>query len=336
MKLEKRRVGNTNLELTVLGLGTASLAGSMEEVKTSDAVALIPHALDAGINYVDTAPFYGFGRSEHLVGDAIRDRRDEIILSTKVGRLLAPQFGPYERPNGWKNPYPFVDVFDYSHDGIMRSFEDSLQRLGLNRIDILLVHDIDPGTHGKQASAAHMQTLKKSGYRALSELKSSGAISAIGLGVNEWPVVMEAFEIGDWDVCLLAGRYTLLEQASLSPFLETCVERNTSIVIGGPFNSGVLVGGTSFDYAQAPREVFEAVAKIQTVCDRFDVELPAAALQFPLAHPAVVSTIPGPRTVAEMDQILAWWQVDIPPDFWLAMQEAGCIDKNAPCPGKSA
>ncbi len=333
MRIEKRRVGTTELEVTTLGIGTASLAGSMENVKTSDAVALIPHALDAGINYVDTAPFYGFGRSEHLVGDAIRDRRDEIILSTKVGRLLAPQFGPYERPNGWKNPYPFVDVFDYSYDAIMRSFEDSLQRLGTNRIDILLVHDIDPGTHGKEASATHMQALKNSGYRALSELKSSGAISAIGFGVNEWPVVMEAFEFGNWDICLLAGRYTLLEQASLSPFLETCLKRNTSIVIGGPFNSGVLVGGTSFDYAQAPQEVIDAVAKIQTVCDRFNVEMPAAALQFPLAHPAVVSTIPGPRTVGEMDQIFDWWQADIPAEFWLAMQEAGCIDKNAPVPG---
>ncbi len=333
MKFEKRRIGKTELEVTTLGFGTASLAGSMEEVKTSDATALIPHALDGGINYVDTAPFYGFGRSEHLVGDAIRNRRDEIILSTKVGRLLAPQFGPYERPNGWKNPYPFVDVFDYSYEAIMRSFEDSLQRLGTNRIDILLVHDIDPGTHGKEASAAHMQALKESGYRALSELKSSGAISAIGLGVNEWPVVMEAFEFGDWDVCLLAGRYTLLEQASLSPFLETCLKRNTSIVIGGPFNSGVLVGGDSFDYGAVPGKVEEAVAKIQAVCDRFDVEMPAAALQFPLAHPTVVSTIPGPRTVGEMEQIFAWWQADIPAEFWQAMQEAGCIDKNAPLPG---
>lgn len=332
MKLEKRRIGKTSLEVSSLGFGTASLAGNMEAVKTSDAGALIPHALDAGINYVDTAPFYGFGRSEHLVGDAIRNRRDEIILSTKVGRLLAPHFGTYDPPNSWRNPYPFVDVFDYSYDGIMRSCEDSLQRLGTNRIDILYVHDIGTYTHG-DANAGYWRDLEQGGYRALEELKTSGAISAIGLGVNEWQVLMDAFELGDWDVFLLAGRYTLLEQTALVPFLEKCLQEETSVVIGGPFNSGILVGGTSWDYARAPKEIFEAVSKLEAVCQEFDVPLPAAALQFPLAHKAVCATIPGPRTIGEIDQIFAWWKTDIPGEFWQAMQEAGCIEEGAPLPG---
>ena len=332
MNLKKNRIGTTSLEVTSLGFGTASLAGSMEAVKTSDARALIPHALDHGLNYVDTAPFYGFGRSEHLVGDAIRHRRDDIILSTKVGRLLAPHFGEYDPPNGWRNPYPFVDVFDYSHDGIMRSYEDSLQRLGTNRIDILYVHDIGTYTHGEK-NAEHWRDLEKSGYRALEELKSSGAISAIGLGVNENQVLMDAFEIGDWDVFLLAGRYTLLEQTALSPLLEKCLQRETSVVIGGPFNSGVLVGGTSWDYAEAPKEIFEAVSKLEAVCQKFDVPLPAAALQFPLAHPAVCATIPGPRTTAEFDQIMEWWSLKIPAALWGALRDAGCIQEGAPLPG---
>jgi len=327
--LEKRSIGTTELEVTTLGLGCASLAGNMSPVPEADARGVIPHALDHGVTLVDTAPFYGFGKSERFVGDAVRARRDEVVLSTKAGRILAPQFGPYTREHDWKDPLPFVDVYDYSYAGIMRSFEDSLQRLGLNRIDILLVHDIGTFVHG-DANAAHFRALAEGGYRALDELRSTGTISAIGLGVNEWEVLMDAFEIGDWDVFLLAGRYTLLEQTSLSPFLETCVRKQASVICGGPFNSGILVGGSTWNYISPPAEIMEKAKAIEAVCTEFGVALPAAALQFPLRHPAIATVLPGPRSPAEFDQIWQWWNTDIPGDLWAALKDKSLIDPQAP------
>ncbi len=333
MNFEKRPVGTTNLEVTTLGLGCASLAGNMRPVPEADARAVIPAALDVGITYVDTAPFYGFGKSEHYVGDGIRTRREDIVLSTKVGRLLKPQFGPYEHPHDWHEPFPFVDVFEYTYDAIMRSFEDSLNRLGTNSIDILYVHDIGEATHSPERNAILWDQLaQQGGYKALRELRDSGTVSAIGLGVNEWEVLMDAFELGDWDVFLLAGRYTLLEQTSLSPFLETCLERRASVVVGGPFNSGILVGGTTWNYAAAPQEIVDKVDIIKSVCADFGVAMPAAALKFPLTHPAVASVIPGPRTPAELEQIIDWWAQDVPDAVWDAMAEKGLFAAGTPLP----
>lgn len=333
MNFEKRRVGQTQLEISTLGLGTASLGGNMAPVVEADAREAISTALAANINYVDTAPFYGFGKSERLTGDGVRGCRDDIVLSTKVGRLLKPQFGAYERSHDWQNPLPFVDVFDYTYDAIMRSFEDSLQRLGLNKIDILYVHDIGEAQHPKSENDRLWdQLVNQGGYKALRELRDGGAISAIGLGVNEWEVLMQAFEIGDWDVFLLAGRYTLLEQTSLSPFLETCLERNASVVIGGPFNSGILVGGDTWNYDKAPDDIVRKVDIIKSVCTDFNIDMPAAALRFPLTHPAVVSVVPGPRTGGEMRQILDWWQTDIPDQMWDAMADKGLFASGTPLP----
>lgn len=333
MQFEKRRLGQTALEVSTLGLGTASLAGNGAAVNEIDARATIDLAMQAGISYVDTAPFYGFGKSERLTGDGIRAHRDNLVLSTKVGRLLAPQFGPYEKPNDWVEPLPFVDVFDYTYDAIMRSFEDSLQRLGTNRIDILYVHDIGTMTHGTERNKVLWDQLaNQGGYKALRELRDGGTISAIGLGVNEWEVLMDAFELGDWDAFLLAGRYTLLEQKSLDPFLTTCVARKASVVIGGPFNSGILVGGTTWNYEKAPEEIVRKVEIIKSVCADFGVDMPAAALKFPLTHPAVISTIPGPRTAAELQQILDWWTTDIPHTLWDAMAEKGLFAQGTPLP----
>ncbi|HTM78447.1 MAG TPA: aldo/keto reductase, partial [Devosia sp.] len=252
LNFERRRVGKTALNVTTLGLGGASLAGIFSAVPADQARATIAHALDAGINYVDTAPQYGFGRSEHLVGDVLRERRTEAVLSTKVGRLLKPVHGERSSPHSWVDPLPFDQVYDYSYDAIMRSFEDSLQRLGVSAVDILYVHDIGVATHGVEANKPLWQQLASGGYKALRELRDAGVIKAIGLGVNEWEVLMDAFALGDWDVFLLAGRYTLLEQTSLNPFMSTCVERGASVVVGGPFNSGILVGGSTFNYAKAP------------------------------------------------------------------------------------
>ena len=333
IRLEKRRVGRTDIEVTTLGLGGASLAGNYTPVPPEQARATVTHALDAGITYVDAAPHYGFGRSEHLMGDVLRERRDGVVLSSKVGRLLQPVHGRDWPRDEWIDPLPFRELFDYSYDGVMRSFEDSLQRLGLERIDILYVHDIGAGTHGVEGNRPLWAQLAGGGYKALRELRDSGLVSAIGLGVNEWQVLMDAFALGDWDVFLLAGRYTLLEQTSLDPFLTTCVERGASVVIGGPFNSGILAGGDQFNYAKAPEEIVSKVRAIEAVCRDHGIPLPAAALQFPLAHPAVCNVLPGPRSPAELNGILDWWNTEIPAELWTALAAKGLLAPGTPIPG---
>lgn len=334
--LEKRRIGRTDLEVTTLGLGGATLAGIFNPVPADQARATIAHALDSGINYVDTAPQYGLGRSEHLVGEVLRDRAERPILSTKVGRLLRPTPPEQVDKGAWAHPLPFNQHYDYSYDGVMRSFEDSLQRLGLDRVDILYVHDIGTATHGEEANKPLWKQLETGGYKALRQLRDSGVVKAIGLGVNEWQVLMDAFALGDWDVFLLAGRYTLLEQTALDPFLTTCIARQASVVIGGPFNSGILVGGETFNYAKAPAEVVAKVRAIEAVCKDFGVPLPAAALQFPLTHPAVCNVLPGPRSPQELDGILDWWDVRIPQELWTALAEKGLLAPGTPIPGGTA
>lgn len=333
-----RRIGMTDLEITTLGLGGASLAGiGSTAVPEAQARATIARALEVGINYFDTAPQYGFTRSEHLMGDALRGHREGTVLSTKVGRLMKPFFGQRPADFNWTGAFPFDQVYDYSYDAVMRSFEDSLQRLGLNKVDIVYVHDIGTMTHGVEGNKPLWQQLETGGYRALQELRKAGVISAIGLGVNEWEVLMSAFELGDWDVFLLAGRYTLLEQTSLHPFLTTCIKRNASVVIGGPFNSGILVGGSTWNYAKAPESIMARVHELETVCKDFDIPLPAAALQFPLTHPAVCNVLPGPRSPQELDGILDWWNVKIPDELWTAFADKGLVAPGTPLPnGKTA
>ncbi|WP_108396446.1 aldo/keto reductase [Devosia submarina] len=330
---EKRRVGQTDLEVTTLGLGGATLAGSFSAVSAEQARATVAHALDSGITYVDTAPHYGAGRSEHLIGDVLRERLGEAVLSTKVGRLFKGVRGEADNKTEFVQPLPFQARYDYSYDGVMRSFEDSQQRLGLSNIDILYVHDIGAATHGEEANKPLWQQLVDGGYKALRELRDGGAVKAIGLGVNEWQVLMEAFALGDWDVFLLAGRYTLLEQTSLDPFLSTCLSRGASVVVGGPFNSGILVGRSTFNYAKAPEEIVRKVRAIEAVCQEFAVPLPAAALQFPLTHPAVCNVLPGPRSPQELDEILDWWFMDIPHELWTRLEEKGLLAPGTPVPG---
>jgi D-threo-aldose 1-dehydrogenase len=278
--------------------------------------------------------------SEHYVGDALRFRQNGIVLSTKVGRLLRPVRTDADRTvgNPWVHAFPFEHVYDYSYAAIMRSFEDSLQRLGLSRIDILLVHDIGTTTHGVEGNKAHWRALAEGGYRALTELKSKGLVSAIGLGVNEWPILMEAMEIGDWDAFLLANRYTLLEQASLDPFLTTCAKRGTSLIAAGPFAGGILAGTDIFGpdtgvYAKAPPEVMDRVNKLQAACKEFGVPLGAAALQFALAHPVVCSVLTGPKSAEELNGILTWWNTKIPAEFWKALADRKLVAKGTPLPG---
>ena len=326
--LERRAVGRTALRVTTLGLGTATMGGTRIKVTRQQGEDIVTAAWDAGVRYVDTAPFYGIGAAEHRVGDALRDKpRDEWVLGTKVGRLLRPT------KEGRIDPMPFDVIYDYSYDGIMRSVEDSTQRLGLARIDIALVHDIGVYQHGAELAAHHFKVLADSGYRALEELKRTGVVSAIGIGVNEKAVLLDALQIGDWDAFLLAGRYTLLEQDPLEDLLPQCEARGTSIIVGGPLNSGILAGRDTWNYAAAPAEVVDRVRRIQAVCDSHDVPLPAAALQFPLAHPAVCAIIPGPRTAAEFAENLPLFTRTIPAGLWSDLKAAGLLRQDAPVPG---
>ena len=330
---EKRRVGRTNLHVTSLGLGTATMGGSRIPMTAEERVKLVEAAWNAGVRYVDTAPFYGVGAAERATGDALRHRpRDEWVLSTKVGRLLRPRSDGDGATDGRLAPMPFEVKYDYSYDGIMRSMEDSYQRLGLAKIDILFVHDIGVYQHGAEANAAHMKALRESGYKALDELRRTGVVSAIGLGVNEKAVLIDVLKWGDWDAFLLAGRYTLLEQGPLDDLLPMCSAHGTSIVVGGPLNSGILAGRDTWNYAAAPPEIVARVKALREVCDAHNVPLTAAALQFPLAHPAVAAIIPGPRSAAEFEANLPLLRQAIPAALWADLREKGLLHPEAPTP----
>jgi len=328
--MQKRKIGRTQIEVDVLGVGAAPLGGNFATLTYTDAMSIFDTAFAAGLSYVDTAPFYGFGRSERVAGDAVRGR--SYVLSTKVGRLLVPGAAEDPMSFGMIEPLPFHPIYDYTYDGVMRSLEASLQRLGLDRVDILLAHDIGEFQHGVDDNARHFGDLANSGYRALDELRSSGQIGAIGLGVNENEVCLKALEIGQWDVFLLAGRYTLLEQTPLDELLPACQAAGTTIICGGPFNSGVLVGREMWNYAKAPADIISRVKALKSVAADHNVPLPAAALQFPLGHESVSSVIPGSRSAQEFTQIVDWAQATIPPAFWSDLQTANLLHADAPVP----
>jgi D-threo-aldose 1-dehydrogenase len=326
----KRRIGRSSLEVTTLGLGCATMGGTRVAVTRAEAEAIVRAAWEAGVRYVDTAPYYGFGQAERAVGDALRaEPRDEWVLSTKVGRLLRAHMAAGDGAS--HHVMPFDPVYDYSHDGILRSVEDSLQRLGLARIDILYVHDIGTYQHG-DAHPGLMRTLREGGYRALEELRRSGVVKAIGIGVNEKEVLLEALEWGAWDAFLLAGRYTLLEQGPLDDLLPKCLKAGTSIVVGGPLNSGVLAGRDTWNYRTAPPEILARAKAIGAVCERHGVPLAAAALQFPLAHPAVAAIIPGPRNADEFRANLGLLAHPIPAALWQDLRAVGLLHPEAPVP----
>ena len=328
--MEKRSVGKTQLKIDVLGLGGAPLGGNFADLDYAQGIEIISAALDAGMSYFDTAPWYGFGRSERVLGDQLRGK--SYILSSKVGRLLAPGAVATPMDFGMIDPLPFHPVYDYSYDGVMRAFEDGLQRLGLDRIDILLAHDIGTFQHGDD-NAKHFKDLQGGGYKAMAELRADGRVQAIGLGVNENQVCLDALNIGLWDVFLLAGRYTLLEQTALDELFPACDVVGTTIICGGPFNSGILVGREMWNYNNAPKAVVNKVKALGAVADKYGIPLPAAALQFPLAHNTVTSVIPGPRSKVELEEILQWQSIKIPNEFWASLKSQALVHEDAPTPG---
>jgi D-threo-aldose 1-dehydrogenase len=339
MLLPTRSIGKTTLKVTELGFGAAPLGNLYRPVSDGDARDTAIAAIEAGIAYFDTSPYYGFGLSERRLGDAIRGR-DGIVLSTKVGRLLKADpsvHGNAER-HGFFSPMPFEPEYDYSFEGVMNSWEASKHRLGLARIDILYVHDIGRLTHGDRHGTTFRQLTDGGGFRALEKLRSGGAIHAFGLGVNETAICLEAMEHVRLDVILLAGRYTLLEQSALDALLPACVQSGTSIVVGGPYNSGILATGTRqggalhYDYGIAPQSVIDRVRRLESVCERHGVPLAAAALQFPLAHPQVASVIPGLSNPRRIEGTLKLFTMSIATAFWHELKNEGLIHADAPIP----
>ena len=335
---ERVKLGATGVEVTRLGFGSAEIAGLYKAVPEEQAAALMAHMWDSGVRYFDSAPLYGYGTAERRVGNGLRAHlRHEYTLSTKVGRLLVPiepaasvsdsgsQLKPGEADLFFGDIPPLQIRYDYTRDGVMRSVEESLGRLGLDRIDILYIHDADE----------HFQDAMFGAYPALHDLREQGVIGAVGAGMTQLAMTQRFAEEGDFDVFMLAGRYTLLEQPALVGLLPLCVEKDISIVIAGVMNSGILAdptGGARYDYLEAPTKVVDKAQRIAAVCGHHDVSLKMAAIQFPLAHPAVASIAAGVRTIEHFDDYPAAMAADLPPQLWDELRHEGLIRADAPTP----
>ncbi|HEY6328428.1 MAG TPA: aldo/keto reductase [Blastocatellia bacterium] len=345
-EIELRTIPRVRLEVTSLALGTAPLAGMYREVSYADCEAAFGLAFEQGVRFFDTAAMYGRGKAEHYLGHFLRTRelRDRVVVSTKAGRLMRPKHKAPPPPaeknpldGGWTNPLPFEEEFDYSYDGIMRSLEDSLQRFGLESVDILFVHDIGRMTH-QSRHEHYWSQLSRGGFKALDELRAAGVVKAVGLGVNEWQAIADAMREFDLDCSLLAGRYTLLDQSALEALFPECRRRQVAIIMGGVFNSGILAGGSTgpiqrYNYQPISAETLDKVRAIERVCHGHGVPLRTAALQFPFAHSLVVSVVQGCQNAAEVAENFASLQANIPAGFWAALKSEGLLHPEAPVPG---
>ncbi|MHB1111236.1 MAG: aldo/keto reductase [Devosia sp.] len=338
----RRRVGRTALELPVFGFGAAHLGELYAKVDEAQSQATLNAAWDAGVRFYDTAAWYGRGLSEHRLGGLLRIKpRSEFVVNTKVGRTLARPADPASFSTApWTGGLPFEVVFDYSYDGIMRSYEQALQRLALNTVDSLVIHDLDTLFHTPELVAEYMKQLTGSGMKALAQLKSSGHIKAIGVGNNVPGNLDEMLAEIDVDFAIVAMPYTLLDQSILHTSMQQCLDRGISVIIGAPFASGILAtgsgAGAKYAYGAASPEVQAKVRGLEAVCKAHGASLPAAALQFPLAHPAVVSIIPGAAKPSELTQNIASLRASIPASFWSDLKAQGLIDQDAPTPGSGS
>jgi D-threo-aldose 1-dehydrogenase len=332
-----RRIGRRDLLVSQLGYGTLPF-GSRD---AADSDASIADAFDAayaaGLRYFDTAPLYGLGVAEHRLGAALRrvDRRS-VVVSTKIGRLLRPV--PHDAGGIACGAEPFEVVFDYGYDGTLRSLEHSLQRLGTNRIDIALIHDVNRRWQGDLVEQRYREAMDGA-HRALVELRDAGVVRAIGVGVNDWSILLRFAADGDFDCFMLAGRYTLLDHSALETFLPDCLRRGISVLMAAPFNSGILATGArtgaTYFYTEADADIMARTKRIEAICARHGVALAAAALQFPLAHPAVASVVTGMRNRREVDANRAHCEAPIPADFWTELKREALIAAHAPVPGTS-
>lgn len=335
--IARRRVGTTDIEVTELGFGGASIGELFVPVTEHDAIATIDAAWDAGIRYFDTAPWYGRGLSELRTGSGLRDHpRGEFALSTKVGRWLRPVSGDEFERGPWVGGSPNEVVFDYTYDGIMRSVEQSRLRLGITRFDIAFIHDLDRLYFDEATFAAHFDALATSGWKALEELRSSGQVKAVGAGINALGLIPRFLDALDVDAFLVAMPYTLLKQEVLDDEFPAAMARGVGFVIGAVFQSGILatgaVEGATYDYAPAPPDVLERVRRIEAVCERHEVTLAAAALRFPLGHPGVAAVIPGAFHPDQVRRNVAAFASVIPADFWAELKHEGLLRVDAPVP----
>jgi len=325
-----------------MGFGGAPLGDLFEAVSESQSQDTLQAAWDVGIRYFDTSPFYGYGKSEHRLGHFLRQQpREDFIISTKVGRVLKAtrDLKTFDKQM-WVGGLPFEHAFDYSYDGIMRSYEDSLQRLGLHAVDLLLIHDLDYFFHTTEDMVtASLSQLYTSGWRALDELRSSGQIKGIGAGLNMLGLIPRFLDMVDINFFILAMPYTLLDQDALDVEFPKCAEHGVDIVIGSVFASGILVTGpvegALYAYSPAPLEILEKTQKIETICRAHDVLLPAAAIQFPLAHPNVAAIIPGALKPEYIHSNVENYQQEIPTDLWAELKSEGLLREDAPTPSGS-
>lgn len=333
--LPKRKLGKTKLEISLPAIGAAPIADLYEVIDEETAVGTLVSAIREGVNLIDTSPLYGMGLSELRVGAALRHLPDhEVLISSKVGRVTNPFEPPSDR-QVFKGGLNHSVTYDYSYDGVMRSVEQSLLRLGRDRIDLALVHDLDPWTH-QESYEAHYQIAMEGAVVALRRLRDDGVITAFGAGLNDAEAATRFTRDCDPDAILLAGRYSLLEQPALESFLPLAEEKEVGVILGGVFNSGILVtgavGGARYDYAEPPSHVFEKVKQIEVVCARHDVPLRRAAVQFAIAHPAVSGLILGAARAHEVTTQIEDLTATVPPQLWTELQELGLINSSAPLP----
>lgn len=334
--LQRRALGRTGLKVSVLGFGTAPLGDLYAQLDDGTAIATVERALELGINLLDTSPLYGHGLAEHRCGTAIRRaRRRDIVVCTKVGRWMDPRHGR-DSGSGFVGGQPHRAVVDYSYDGTMRSVEQSLLRLGTDRLDLLLIHDVDVWTHGSDLIEERFREAMAGAYRALDRLRGEGVVSGIGVGVNEAEMCVRFAQSGSFDVMLLAGRYSLLEQPALTHFLPLARQQGIGVLLGGVFNSGILatgaVSGAKYNYRDAPAEILAKVADIERVCAAHGVGLATAALQFALAHPAVVSVVLGAQCPEEVERNTAAFSSEVPAALWADLKAAHLLDADVPVP----
>ena len=333
-----RKITKTSLSLPIFGFGSAHLGEMYSFVDERTSRKTLQAAWEANIRYFDTAPWYGRGLAEHRVGSFLRTKkREEFIVTTKVGRTLhRPKSIETFSRTPWLGGLNFEVKFDYSYDGIMQSYEQALQRLSLDTVDALVIHDLDPIHHTKAEQANHEKTLQDSGIKALEELKTAGDIKAFGMGINQSESLSILAQSLPLDFALVAMPYTLIDQGSLHDGMAKCHENSTSIIIGAPFASGILATGSGsnskYGYAAAPEELQVKVRKIELLCSTHRVSLKAAALQFVLAHPAVVSTIPGAVNASQVSENISCLETKIPDAFWTDLKSEGLIVSDAPTP----
>lgn len=341
--LPRRRVGRTALEVSEIGFGSAPIGNFRFNVSDDDAHGALCALWNAGGRYYDTSPFYGYGRAELRVGRLLRGvALDDYVLSTKVGRWLRPLRADDDMSGLRTGGLPFFPTFDVSYDGAMRSLEHSYLRLGLRRIDIVFIHDIDAFTHGSDAAAEPLFDAAMEGaYKALVELRRAGQIRAIGAGINETRWCRRFVEAGDFDCMMLAGQYTLLEHSAQTLALfDLCRDKGVGLLLGGVFNSGILAGGSTsgaaFHYRLPPPEVLERVRQIEAIATKYAVPLAAAAIQFALAHPVTSAAVLGAISAPEVEANVRAYRHPIPAAFWAAVRSAGLVSAGVPLPGESS